>query len=227
MEDYNIPLECLYNADQTGLFYNKYTTRKDYRGVKQMKSKDRITLMVATSGVGGKIPLFMVSKAKAPECFRLCQGNKPPMAYHHQANAWFDKEVTIVWINTVLWPWHLKHHGNVYSLLLLDNCPAHANLDSDRIPDHLVIHFFRPNRTSFLQPADMVMIASLKIGYKAIMLKTLLSICDDPVLYTDATEAGRTAQRDCKGLSCCAKAHLLDAMEITADMGWSRKVCPN
>jgi len=188
--------------------------RKDYRGVKQMKSKDRVTLMVATSAVGGKIPLFMVGKAKAPECFRLCQGNKPPMAYHHQANAWFDKEVTIVWINTVLWPWHLKHHGNVYCLLLLDNCPAHANLDSNRLPDHLVIRFFPPNCTSFLQPADMGMIASLKLGYKAIMLKTLLSICDDPVLYTDAIEAGRTARRGCKGLSCCAKAHLLDAMEI-------------
>jgi hypothetical protein len=44
-------------------------TRKDYCGVKQMKSKDRVTLMVATSPVGGKIPLFMVGKAKAPECF--------------------------------------------------------------------------------------------------------------------------------------------------------------
>jgi hypothetical protein len=167
--------------------------RKDYCGVKQMKSNDRVTLMVATSAVGGKILLFMVGKTKAPECFRLCQGNKPPMAYHHQANSWFDKEVTIVLINTVLWLWYLKHHGNVYCLLLLDNCPAHANLDSDRIPDCLVIHFFPPNCTSFLQPVDMGMIARLKIGYKAIMLKTLLSICDDPVLYTDAIEAGKMA----------------------------------
>jgi hypothetical protein len=188
--------------------------RKDYHRVKHMKSKDRVSLMVATSAVGGKIPLFLVGKAKALECFQLCLGNKPPMAHHHQANAWFDKEVTIVWINTVLWLWHLKHHGNVYCLLLLDNCPAHANLDSNRNPDRLVIHFFSPNITSFLQPADMVMIASLKIGYKALMLRTLLSICDDPFLYTVAIEAGRTARQGCKGLSCCAKAHQLDAMEI-------------
>ena len=67
-------MEWVYNADQTGLFYNKLpnqmyvsAARKDYRGVKQMKSKDRVTLMVATSAVGGKIPLFMVGKAKAPE----------------------------------------------------------------------------------------------------------------------------------------------------------------
>jgi hypothetical protein len=42
--------------------------RKHYCGVKQMKSKDRVTLMVATSAVGGKIPLFMVGKAKSLEC---------------------------------------------------------------------------------------------------------------------------------------------------------------
>jgi hypothetical protein len=42
--------------------------RKHYCGVKQMKSKDRVTLMVAAPAVGGKIPLFMVGKAKSLEC---------------------------------------------------------------------------------------------------------------------------------------------------------------
>jgi hypothetical protein len=44
MEDFNIPLEQVYNADQTGLFYNKLpnrmyvsAARKDYHGVKQME----------------------------------------------------------------------------------------------------------------------------------------------------------------------------------------------
>jgi hypothetical protein len=73
---------------------------------------------------------------------------------------------------------------------------------------------FHQTLLHFLQPADMGMIASLKIGYKALMLRTLLSICDDPFLYTVAIEAGRTARQGCKGLSCCAKAHQLDAMEI-------------
>jgi hypothetical protein len=127
MEKNNIPLKRVYNADQTGLFFNKLPNRiyidkeaKDYRGVKQMKSKDRVTLMVATSAIGDKIPLFMVGKAKNPECFRLC-GGKPPMHYHYQTNAWFDKDVTVHWINKVLWPWHLQQHGNVCCLLLLDN----------------------------------------------------------------------------------------------------------
>jgi hypothetical protein len=126
MDKYNIPLEHVYNADQTGLFFNKLPNRiyvdkasNDYDGVKQMKSKDQLTLMVAISAGGEKIPLLMVGKAKSPECFRLCDG-KPPVSYYHQTNAWFDRDVTMHWINRVLWPWHLEQHGNVYWLLLLD-----------------------------------------------------------------------------------------------------------
>jgi uncharacterized protein (DUF1015 family) len=75
MEEFNIKFKQLYNADQTGLFYNKLpnwmyasTATKDYHRVKQMKSKDRVILMGATSAVGGKIPLFLVGKAKALNC---------------------------------------------------------------------------------------------------------------------------------------------------------------
>jgi hypothetical protein len=140
------------------------------------------------------------------------------MAYMHQANAWFDKGVTVHWINTVLWPWHLAQHGNISCLLLLDNCPAHSNLDREKLPSKLVILFFPPNCTSFLQPADMGMIACLKVGYKATMLRRLLAICDDDSLYQEALEAGAKARRGCKGLEYCGKAHLLDAMEICASI---------
>jgi hypothetical protein len=196
MEKFDITLDRLYNADQTGLFYNKFPNRlyidkdqQDYRGIKQMKSKDRVTLMVATSASGKKVPLFMVGKSKNPECFKLC-GGVLPMAYTHQPNAWFDRDVTMHWINTVLWPWHVQEHGNVFCLLLLDNCPAHINLDKNKLPPKLVIEFFPPNCTSFLQPADMGMIACLKVGYKANMLRKLLAICDDESLYQEAMTAG-------------------------------------
>jgi hypothetical protein len=83
------------------LFFNKLPNRiyvdqavNDYHGVKQMKSKDWVALMVATSAVSEKIPLFMVGKAKTLECFRLCDG-KPPVSYYHQTDALFDRDVTI------------------------------------------------------------------------------------------------------------------------------------
>jgi hypothetical protein len=119
MEKFDITLDHLYNADQTGLFYNKlpnsvyiYEDQQDYRSVKQMKRKDQVMLMVASSASGKKVPLFMAGKSKNPECFKLC-GRVPLMAYTYQLNAWFDRDVTMHWIITVLWPWHLQQHGNI------------------------------------------------------------------------------------------------------------------
>jgi hypothetical protein len=136
----------------------------------------------------------------------------PPMAYQHQTNAWFDIEVTIYWINTVLWSWHLSQH--VHCLLLLDNCPAHTYLDESKLPMKLIIKFSPLNCTLFLQPADQGMIACLKVGYKANMLRSLLAICNDKSLYEEALAAEARARRGCKGLAYCSKAHLLDAMKI-------------
>ena len=63
IEKYSVPAERIYNADQTGLFYqklpNKLYVNKDkknnYSGAKQMKDKTRITLMVCTAADGKKV----------------------------------------------------------------------------------------------------------------------------------------------------------------------------
>jgi len=88
MEKRSIPPERVFNADQTGLFHQKLPNRiycrqeekRTIRGVKQMKAKERITLMVCTSAVGEKVPLAIVGKSKRPQCWDLC-ANKPPVAY--------------------------------------------------------------------------------------------------------------------------------------------------
>jgi Tc5 transposase DNA-binding domain/DDE superfamily endonuclease len=99
IEKYNVPPERIYNADQTGLFYQKLPNRiyveksqkTGFAGAKQMKDKTRITLMVCTAADGSKVPLSIVGKPMKPQCFRLCENETPPMAYTHQASAWFDK----------------------------------------------------------------------------------------------------------------------------------------
>jgi hypothetical protein len=77
---------------------------------------------------------------------------------------------------------------------------AHINHNEGKLPDKLVMYFFL-NCTSFLQPADMGMIACLKIRCKATMLKRLLAICNDPLLYEEALAAGNSARRGCKGIN--------------------------
>jgi hypothetical protein len=60
------------------------------------------------------------------------------------------------------------------------------------------------------------MIACLKVGYKASMLKSLLAICDDESLYEEALAAGTRARRGCKGLAYCSKAHLASCLPLIA-----------
>ena len=144
--------ECrIYNADQTGLYHQKlpnylyveHSKKKEYAGVKQMKDKERITLMVLTAADGTKGPLAMVGKYKKPKCFRLGENGKPPMHYTHQKNAWFNKNVTLWWILNVFWPWHVEKHGYTPCILLLDNCSAH-NIDLTKIPDKIIVLFCPP-----------------------------------------------------------------------------------
>ena len=59
-----------------------------------MKDKNRLTIMVCTSATGDKVPLAVIGKPIRPQCWDLC-GNKPPIAYNNQNNAWFDRTITI------------------------------------------------------------------------------------------------------------------------------------
>ena len=66
-----VPPSRVYNGDQTGLYYQKLPNRmyvdKDtkhtHAGVKQMKDKTRVTLMVCTAADGSKVPLAVVGKS--------------------------------------------------------------------------------------------------------------------------------------------------------------------
>ena len=119
---------CVYNADQTGLFYTKLPNRpyvpidnrKYYKGAKQMKSKDRITSMICTSADGKRVTLAVVGKSKKPYCFKLCDGN-PPFPYINQANTYFNKTITLWWINCVFWSHHMSVNGDVNAVSFIDN----------------------------------------------------------------------------------------------------------
>jgi hypothetical protein len=88
LERCNIKPSCLRNADQTGLFCQKLPNRicvdkadkKDHAGVKQMKDKTRITIMVCTASNGRKVPLSVIGEPKKPVCFSLLLGGRPPLS---------------------------------------------------------------------------------------------------------------------------------------------------
>ena len=68
---------------------------KDARGVKLMKSKDRITIMVTTSASGIKLPLYTVGKYALPVSVRVLNGGKFPVQYTSQIKAWFNEYVMV------------------------------------------------------------------------------------------------------------------------------------
>ena len=178
-------MDRIYNADQTGLFHQKLPNRiyvhkdskKSFSGAKQMKDKTRITIMLCTAASGRKQPLAVIGKSKNPRCFKHLPDKKPPMAYRNQWRAWFDKDVTLWWLVDVFIRDHKEKHGTRRAILLLDNCPAHK-IDMSILPYWLKIVFFPPNVTNTHQPADMGMIAALKVGYRTKMLSILLGIFD-------------------------------------------------
>ena len=73
------PTECVYNSNQTGLYYQKLpnlvyiyeATKKDYYGVKQMIDKTRITLMVETPAIGKNSQLLYLGNRKIQNASNL------------------------------------------------------------------------------------------------------------------------------------------------------------
>jgi hypothetical protein len=214
-------MERIYNADQTGLFYQKLPNRiyidseskNDFKGAKQMKDKTRVTVMVCTASNGDKVPLAIIGKSKKPLCFGQVN-NKLPIAYKGQANAWFTKDITVWWLLEVFIPHHEKRYGkSSNAILLLDNCSAHK-IDMNILPAWLKIVFFPPNVTNKHQPADMGMINALKVGYKTKMMTQLLEVFDQEGGYEDAARRRKATKKGCRGLKLGGKATILDAMLI-------------
>ena len=154
--------------------------------------------MVCTAASGRKVALSIIGKAK----YQLCVTHLPekPMPYRNQKNAWFTKDVTLWWILNVLKPAHEKKDGrHVRAILLLENCSVYK-LKEDQLlmlPEWLKIVFLPPNSTNRSQPANMGMIASLKIEYKTIMIGKLLDIFDKEGVYEEAARRRNPTQKGC------------------------------
>ena len=91
----------IFNMAETGLFYrcmprcsyllDGCDSRQAGRGMKSLKAKDRVTLVLCLNATGSfKIPPLMIETAKKnPHCFR---DSPPAIPYTHQCNVWLDRE---------------------------------------------------------------------------------------------------------------------------------------
>ena len=67
----------------------------------------------------------------------------------------------------------------------------------------------------------MWMVASLKVGYKSIMLTYLLDIFDEEGVYEAASRARARQKAGCHRIAYGGKTHILNAMEILATI-WNK-----
>ena len=84
------PLNNIFNADETGLFWRTLPDHtlgfkyEEIRGGKQ--PKDRVTVLVAASATGEKLPFLTIGRAKQPHCFPKDQ-LKLPVTYRSNSKS--------------------------------------------------------------------------------------------------------------------------------------------
>lgn len=161
----------IWNADETGLFF-KLTPEKTlkFKGEKCVGgklSKDRITVLVASSMAGEKRKLLVIGKAKKPRCFKNVKSL--PVDYEANRKAWMTSDI----FEKVLRKWDSQLRNNKKKIILfIDNCPAHPKIEN---LTNIKLAFLPPNTTSVIQPIDQGIIKTLKSHYRKILVQKMMN----------------------------------------------------
>jgi len=167
----------IFNADETGIFF-KVTPNKTHKFKGETctggkLSKERITVLFCASMAGEKRQPLIIGKSKNPRCFK----NKD-LRYHKytsNAKAWMTSNI---FTNELMeWDSELRRNNNRKILLLVDNCPAHPNLNDSLSQIKLV--FLPPNTTSILQPLDQGVIRNFKVYYRKSLISKMILAADN------------------------------------------------
>ena len=163
----------IFNADETGLFWKclpeKTLSLKGEKCSGGKKSKDRVTVLASANMTGGeKLPLLVIGNFARPRCFK--NARSIPVDYESNSRAWMVCELFSSWL--------IKLDGRFAQekrkvAMLVDNCPAHSNIQSRLKAITLV--FLPPNTTSKSQPCDQGIIQNLKLYYRKHLILQLLA----------------------------------------------------
>ena len=174
----------IYNADETGLFYQLLPHRTlHFRGKKctgGKRSKNCISVLLCSNRSGtDKLKPLVIGKSKNPRCFKnVCS---LPVDYANNSKSWMTSEIFINFLRQ--FDARLKGQGKK-AVILMDNCPSHPN--PVPIPlSNLEVKFLPKNTTSKLQPCDMGIIENFKRHYRKLIVRRILNNID----------AGRLSQR--------------------------------
>ena len=128
------------------------------------KNKECVTLLLACSLTGEKLPAVFVHKYKQPKCLHGINHNSLPVWYNWNKKSWMQISIFNNWLER--FDREIRRcQRNI--LLLLDNAPVHLILDETKEKlDSIDVKFLPPNTITKLQPCDTSIIYSFKCHYK-------------------------------------------------------------
>ncbi|XP_061379926.1 tigger transposable element-derived protein 4-like [Danaus plexippus] len=145
----------------------RYCSRQREKCVGGKLSKDRITVLVASSMAGEKRKLLVIGKAKKPWCFKNVKFL--PVDYEANRKAWMTPDI----FEKVLRKWDSRLRNNKKKIILfIDNCPAHPKIEN---LTNIKLAFLPPNTTSVIQPIDQGIIKTLKSHYRKILVQKMMN----------------------------------------------------
>ena len=160
--------EDIFNADETGLFYKRLPSRgltfksEIIRG--KRVSKSRITVLVAASSVGEKLPLLVIGRNKHQKELAGCTLS---LRYLHNNSAWMTHDIFTDWLDSVN---ARMVTARRYIAMVVDNCSAHRVTKEF---SNVSVVYLPPCVTSTHQPCDAGIIALLKRKYHSTFLGIL------------------------------------------------------
>ncbi|XP_048248519.1 tigger transposable element-derived protein 6-like [Haliotis rufescens] len=157
----------IFNCDETGLLYkiepNSTLSTVPVSGKKQ--AKDRLTVMLTCNATGTeKLKPLVIHKYNTPRCFG--RSFDPTSVCHWYVNkkAWMTSLIFKAWLLILDRQMRLERR---HVILLLDNAPSHATVDTTNVK----CHFLPPNTTVHIQPLDAGIIKNFKLYYKKQQMK--------------------------------------------------------
>ena len=160
------PPESIWNADETGLFYDQlprvtYSTSTQQSGGKI--SKLRVSVLLASSQTGEKRRPLIIGSHQS--LLQINTMEPRPYDYRTQENKWMTAEIFEEWLEE--WNSQLKSENKCIALIV-DNCYSHKLVTRH---SNIALFYLPPCQTSLLQPMDQGIIRSFKSLYRQLLVQ--------------------------------------------------------
>lgn len=99
LEEANLTLDQIHNADETGLYWKCLSKQTLVTGAEKFvprfkEPKERLTVLCCANASGTyKIKFVVIGKSKKPRAFKNINTDDLPVVYYSQKSAWMNKDV--------------------------------------------------------------------------------------------------------------------------------------